>query len=169
MANNQKGSLPPKWTDEEIAKVIIKIEREKGRIIPELLKKIARGAHHSLERRVVRGEFNSKAEAIEEIKKKFFPQWFLDLTNSDNLTDWDRAAEWIVDTANYRDPERIESLNILVEREPERVRKVRKKIKTQSKADWIVSEFEKTKEGETLRSLIEKDEELRGLIKVPVY
>lgn len=96
--------------------------------------------------------FQKKEGREEEIKKKFLP-WFLDLTDSDNFTNWDRAAEWIVDAALYRDPERIECLNMLVEWEPERVKEVRKKIKGQPKANWIVSKFEKTKKGKTLRSL----------------
>ena len=156
MADNKKESQPRKWTDQEIAKAIMKIEREEGRIIPHLLRKKAEGAYDALKRRVKRGEFNKIGEAIEEIKKKFLP-WLLNLDE----TDLDKVAGWITDTAlavfqgNPEATERLERLNMLIERESKRVKEVRKKIKGQPKANWIVSEFEETKEGENLRSLRE--------------
>jgi len=84
-----------------------------------------------------------------------FLRWFRDLTDSGDFTSLNRAAEWIVDTTHSRDPERLSYLSMLVEREPARVKEVRKRIRSAPKANWIVSEFEKTKEGEKLRSLVE--------------
>lgn len=83
-------------------------------------------------------------------------KWFLDLANN-------KAAEWIVNTANSRDPAQVRLLDSLIEQGPEEVKEFLKEIfrPPYPTAQGIIRRFLKTAEGKNLKGLIAQNPDLR--------